>query len=124
MLRAVLQRELPDVTALDGTAEELPLETASADVACAGQAFHWFDLDRALDEFARVLRPRRHRHRGLELTARGRHLVRRRDRVPHHREPRPPAGDDAWTGPPHSPCIRNSAACWRSRCATSSRPTA
>ncbi len=36
----------------------LPLETASADVACAGQAFHWFDLDRALDEFARVLRPR------------------------------------------------------------------
>ena len=58
VLRAVLQRQLPDVTALDGTAEELPLETASADAACAGQAFHWFDLDRALDEFARVLRPR------------------------------------------------------------------
>ena len=57
-LRAVLQRELPDVTALEGTAEELPLETASADVACAGQAFHWFDVDRALDEIARVLRPR------------------------------------------------------------------
>ena len=58
VLRAVLQRQLPDVTALDGTAEELPLETASADAACAGQAFHWFDLDLALDEFARVLRPR------------------------------------------------------------------
>ena len=58
VLRAVLHRQLPDVTVLDGTAEELPLETASGDVACAGQAFHWFDLDRALDELARVLRPR------------------------------------------------------------------
>jgi ubiquinone/menaquinone biosynthesis C-methylase UbiE len=57
-LRAVLQRELPAVTVLEGTAESLPLEPASADAACAGQAFHWFDVDRALDEFARVLRPR------------------------------------------------------------------
>lgn len=56
-LRGVLQRELPDVVVLDGTAEELPLETGSADAACAGQAFHWFDADRALDEIARVLRP-------------------------------------------------------------------
>lgn len=56
-LRAVLQRELPAVSALEGTAESLPLEAASAHVVCAGQAFHWFDVDRALDEFARVLRP-------------------------------------------------------------------
>ncbi len=56
-LRAVIERVLPDVRVLDGTAEALPLESASADVACAGQAFHWFDLDRALDEIARVLRP-------------------------------------------------------------------
>jgi SAM-dependent methyltransferase len=56
-LRAVLQRELPDVVVLDGTAEELPLDSASADAACAGQAFHWFDVDRALDEIARILRP-------------------------------------------------------------------
>jgi SAM-dependent methyltransferase len=56
-LRAVLQRELPRVTALAGSAEELPLPDASADAVTAGQAFHWFDVDRALDEFARVLRP-------------------------------------------------------------------
>lgn len=56
-LRAVLERELPGVTALAGTAEEIPLDTACADVMCAGQAFHWFDVERALDEFARVLRP-------------------------------------------------------------------
>ena len=57
-LRAVLTRELPAVTVLDGTAEALPLPDASADVACAGQAFHWFDVERALAEIGRVLRPR------------------------------------------------------------------
>jgi SAM-dependent methyltransferase len=56
-LRAVIARVLPDVEVFAGTAEELPLETASADVACAGQAFHWFDFARALEEIARVLRP-------------------------------------------------------------------
>jgi SAM-dependent methyltransferase len=56
-LRAVLQRELPAVTVLEGVAEALPLPAQSADVACAGQAFHWFDVDRALAEIARVLRP-------------------------------------------------------------------
>jgi SAM-dependent methyltransferase len=55
-LRAVLQREQPRVRVLDGTAELLPLPTASADVVCAGQAFHWFDVDRALAEIRRVLR--------------------------------------------------------------------
>jgi SAM-dependent methyltransferase len=57
-LRAVLARVLPDVRVLAGTAEELPLAAASADVVCAGQAFHWFDVGRALTEIARVLRPR------------------------------------------------------------------
>ena len=56
-LRAVLQREQPELKVLTGTAEELPLAGESADVGCAGQAFHWFDVDRALDEIARVLRP-------------------------------------------------------------------
>ncbi len=42
---------------LEGTAEALPLESGTADAICAGQAFHWFDVERALDEFARVLRP-------------------------------------------------------------------
>lgn len=56
-LREVIQRVLPEVDVLAGTAEELPLETASADVACAGQAFHWFDMERAPAEIARVLRP-------------------------------------------------------------------
>jgi SAM-dependent methyltransferase len=56
-LREVIRRVLPDVDVFSGTAEAIPLEEASADVVCAGQAFHWFDLERAGDEFARVLRP-------------------------------------------------------------------
>ncbi|GAB4003157.1 hypothetical protein GCM10029992_43680 [Glycomyces albus] len=38
-------------------AEELPLPDSSVDVVTAGQAYHWFDRDRALPEFRRVLRP-------------------------------------------------------------------
>jgi SAM-dependent methyltransferase len=46
-----------DAEVLDGTAEELPLEDESFDVVTVAQAFHWFDLDRALPEIHRVLRP-------------------------------------------------------------------
>lgn len=45
--------------ALDGTAEELPLNTGSADAVAVAQAFHWFDGDAALAEIHRVLRPGR-----------------------------------------------------------------
>ena len=42
---------------VDGTAEELPLTTASADAVVVAQAFHWFDGDAAVAEIHRVLRP-------------------------------------------------------------------
>ena len=48
---------LPEVACLAATAERIPLPARSVDVVVAGQAFHWFDLDRALPEIARVLRP-------------------------------------------------------------------
>ena len=54
-MRAVLERELPDVRALEGTAESLPLADGSVDAVVAGQAFHWFDAPAALAEFHRVL---------------------------------------------------------------------
>ncbi|HMB84662.1 MAG TPA: class I SAM-dependent methyltransferase [Terriglobales bacterium] len=40
-----------------GTAEETTLRSASLDFVTAAQAAHWFDLPRAREEFARILRP-------------------------------------------------------------------
>lgn len=40
-----------------GTAEATRLPAASIDMAVAGQAFHWFDIDRARTEFLRILNP-------------------------------------------------------------------
>jgi SAM-dependent methyltransferase len=50
-----LRRSLPEVTAMAGQAEAIPLPDASVDAVIAGQAAHWFDLDRAMPEIARVL---------------------------------------------------------------------
>jgi SAM-dependent methyltransferase len=55
-MRAVLARRSPRVTALTGVAESLPIEDGSVDAVCVGDAFHWFDVERATKEIARVLR--------------------------------------------------------------------
>src|SRR5262249_33606929 len=39
------------------TAEATTLEDASVDLIAIGRAFHWFDKERALTEFRRILRP-------------------------------------------------------------------
>jgi ubiquinone/menaquinone biosynthesis C-methylase UbiE len=56
-MRERLVETLPGVTALEGTAEEIPLGDESVDAVTVGQAFHWFDGDAALAEIHRVLRP-------------------------------------------------------------------
>jgi SAM-dependent methyltransferase len=56
-MRAELDRALPSVRTIDGTAERIPLPDASADALFVGQAFHWFDAPSALAEIARVLVP-------------------------------------------------------------------
>ena len=53
---SVLRRELP-VEAHAGSAEAIPLADAEVDVVAIGQAFHWFEVPRALPEIHRVLRP-------------------------------------------------------------------
>jgi SAM-dependent methyltransferase len=40
-----------------GSAEEIPLGDGEADAVVAGSCLHWFDLERALPEIQRVLRP-------------------------------------------------------------------
>jgi ubiquinone/menaquinone biosynthesis C-methylase UbiE len=56
-MRAELVQRYPDATAVDGTAERIPLGDAAVDAVLVGQAFHWFDTEPALAEIARVLRP-------------------------------------------------------------------
>jgi ubiquinone/menaquinone biosynthesis C-methylase UbiE len=59
-MRAQLESVVPEVEALEGTSEQIPLPDASVDVVTVAQAFHWFDADAALVEIARVLRPGGH----------------------------------------------------------------
>ncbi len=42
---------------VDGSAESTGLASGSIDFITAGQAFHWFDLEKTRPEFARVLKP-------------------------------------------------------------------
>jgi SAM-dependent methyltransferase len=56
-MRAQLTQLLPRVQAHAGSAEHIPLPDAAVDAIFVGQALHWFDLDLALPEMDRVLRP-------------------------------------------------------------------
>jgi SAM-dependent methyltransferase len=54
---AELRSRFPEVDAREGSAETIPLPDACVDAVLVGQAWHWFDADRAFAEIARVLRP-------------------------------------------------------------------
>jgi SAM-dependent methyltransferase len=56
-MRAILERVVPAAESHAGSAEAIPLPDASVDGVFAGQAFHWFANDQAVNEMARVLRP-------------------------------------------------------------------
>ena len=52
-----LLKDFPRFTSIDGTAETTTLPDRSVDFIVAGQAFHWFDLEKCRAEFLRVLKP-------------------------------------------------------------------
>ncbi|HSZ38444.1 MAG TPA: class I SAM-dependent methyltransferase [Trebonia sp.] len=54
---AELTRLVPSVPAFLGSAESIPLPDASVHAVVCGQSLHWFNLDLALPEIARVLVP-------------------------------------------------------------------
>jgi SAM-dependent methyltransferase len=56
-MRAALAAAVGAERALDGRAEALPFPDASLEGAVCGEAFHWFDGERAAAELHRVLRP-------------------------------------------------------------------
>lgn len=54
---AQLREAVPEAEAHEGAAEAIPLPDSSVDAGFAGQAFHWFDPERALPELHRVIKP-------------------------------------------------------------------
>ncbi len=52
-----LRNAVPEAEALEGPAESIPLPDASVDAGFTGQAFHWFDRERAVPELHRIIRP-------------------------------------------------------------------
>ncbi|HXN61651.1 MAG TPA: class I SAM-dependent methyltransferase [Acidimicrobiales bacterium] len=56
-MRALLAASAPDLEAIQGHAEEIPVPSSSYDVVIAQSAWHWVDEARAVPEVARVLRP-------------------------------------------------------------------
>jgi SAM-dependent methyltransferase len=57
-MRRRLVASRPEVEVLTGRAEAIPIGDASVDAVFAAQSFHTFEQRRAIDEIARVLRPR------------------------------------------------------------------
>ena len=54
---AVLEANCPGVTALEGTAERIPLPDGAVDAVTVASAWHWMDPRTAIPEITRVLRP-------------------------------------------------------------------
>ncbi len=52
-----LRHRSPRARALRGSAEAIPLPDGAADAVVCGQSLHWFDMDLAVPEIARVLVP-------------------------------------------------------------------
>lgn len=56
MLRE-LREQVPDAAAIRGCAEDIPLTDRSTDAVLAAASFDCFDLEQAMPEIVRVLRP-------------------------------------------------------------------
>ncbi len=50
-------RKYSNFISMDGSAESTALDPNSIDIITAGQAFHWFNLEKAKLEFLRILKP-------------------------------------------------------------------
>ena len=53
-----LLKKYPNFSSVEGSAEATTLPESSVDFITAGQAFHWFNRERARKEFARILKPK------------------------------------------------------------------
>lgn len=56
-MRTEIEAKFPQVKAISGSAQNIPLPDASLDAIICAQAFHWFATPATLAEFSRVLKP-------------------------------------------------------------------
>lgn len=56
-MRDVLAAAVPAARTLRGSAEAIPVDDAGVDAVLVGQAWHWFDHERAAAELRRIVRP-------------------------------------------------------------------
>ncbi|GAB3431668.1 class I SAM-dependent methyltransferase [Flindersiella endophytica] len=56
-MRAQLDAATPGTVSREGSAEALPVADGSLDAVVCGQAYHWFDREKAHPELARAIRP-------------------------------------------------------------------
>ena len=56
-MMAILREAASQAESIEGTAEDIPLPSSSADAVVVAQAFHWFANDAAVADIHRVLRP-------------------------------------------------------------------
>lgn len=56
-MRAIAAEKYPDVAMREGSGMETGLEDASVDLVTVATAFHWFERERAIEEFYRILTP-------------------------------------------------------------------
>lgn len=59
-MRSTLTMDRPEVTAIDGTAENTGIDANSVGTVVVAQAFHWFDHAAALTEIRRIVQPGGH----------------------------------------------------------------
>ena len=59
-MREAAEKLIPkgsNFVSVNGSAEATTLDSHSIDFITAGQAFHWFDVEKSRSEFARILKP-------------------------------------------------------------------
>jgi SAM-dependent methyltransferase len=95
-MRAQFAVVVPDVLAIPGTAEAIPLPDGIADLIVAAQAFHWFRPRATAREMARVLREDGGVALLWNVRDRRHALVRAIDAVVDRHTPRPPRRWERW----------------------------
>ncbi|MFF0456598.1 class I SAM-dependent methyltransferase [Nocardia africana] len=105
-MRHAFAKVLPDIPIHAGSAEDIPLPDAAVDVVLVGHAWHSVELDRAVPEVARVLRPGGRLSLIWNVRDERVDWVRDLDRIVHRRPKHVVDSENPTVGPPFAPIER------------------